>query len=374
MSESPIEQLLAVLYAAPLQPQLWDGFLARLSSMTDIVGATVIAHDNARMEHKVIATCGDEISASAAPYEEHFAELDLWAKRVQAAELQSGVVIGETIWPLAEMRRSEFFNDFLKPLGIANVAAVGSVTSQTRFDTLNIYPRRDRDIDPSAFRLMKTLQPHIQNALTLRRTLNGLEVRLADLENALDRIAVGIVLLDRDGRCLLLNRAASRLLDARDGLLLDQGMLTAMTTAESASLRRMIQSATTGVLTLDDRHHGMLISRREKRALSVRVARLSAEAALTTPRAVAVVFLNDPEERAPVPPETLALLYGLTPAEARLALSLLNGHSIAEAAANHNISEQTARYQLKRVFHKTNTRRQGELIRLLAATVGPTPG
>ena len=83
-------------------------------------------------------------------------------------------------------------------------------------------------------------------------------------------------------------------------------------------------------------------------------------------RAVAIVFIGDPDRKSALPAEVLALLYGLTPAEARLAVALLDGSSLAEIAEMHGIRELTARTQLKQVFQKTGTSRQGELVRLLA--------
>jgi DNA-binding CsgD family transcriptional regulator len=62
---------------------------------------------------------------------------------------------------------------------------------------------------------------------------------------------------------------------------------------------------------------------------------------------------------------TLCELHGLTPAEARLAAALVRGFSLEEAAAELVISRNTARTHLKRVFAKTGTCRQGELISLL---------
>jgi pimeloyl-ACP methyl ester carboxylesterase/DNA-binding CsgD family transcriptional regulator len=56
---------------------------------------------------------------------------------------------------------------------------------------------------------------------------------------------------------------------------------------------------------------------------------------------------------------------GLTAAEARLAAKLVQGLQIADAAAELGITAHTARTQLKNIFAKTGTRRQGELIQLL---------
>jgi len=61
----------------------------------------------------------------------------------------------------------------------------------------------------------------------------------------------------------------------------------------------------------------------------------------------------------------LARLHGLSPAEARLAAALSRGSSLADYAEAASLSINTVRWTLKRVFVKTDTHRQAELVRLL---------
>jgi DNA-binding CsgD family transcriptional regulator len=68
--------------------------------------------------------------------------------------------------------------------------------------------------------------------------------------------------------------------------------------------------------------------------------------------------------------DILMLAYGLTRAEARLAVEIASGRSVDEAAANLGNGRETARTQLKAVFGKTNTSRQAELASVLARLRG----
>lgn len=61
----------------------------------------------------------------------------------------------------------------------------------------------------------------------------------------------------------------------------------------------------------------------------------------------------------------------LTPAEARIALGIARGEALVTIAKAHGISIATARTQLKSVFAKTGTHRQGQLVALLAGTIDP---
>ena len=60
--------------------------------------------------------------------------------------------------------------------------------------------------------------------------------------------------------------------------------------------------------------------------------------------------------------EILHRHFGLTPSEAGLALRLGTGETLQSAAAELHISYETARTRLKRIFSKTGTGRQAELV------------
>jgi DNA-binding CsgD family transcriptional regulator len=64
-------------------------------------------------------------------------------------------------------------------------------------------------------------------------------------------------------------------------------------------------------------------------------------------------------------PSILAGLFDLTPAEARLAAALSQGRPLKDAAADSNITFKSGRTYLERIFAKTGTHQQSELVALL---------
>ena len=62
------------------------------------------------------------------------------------------------------------------------------------------------------------------------------------------------------------------------------------------------------------------------------------------------------------PIDLLRCHFGLTPAEARLVLRLVAGETLRSAAVKLSISYETARTSLKKIFGKTRTCRQAELV------------
>jgi DNA-binding CsgD family transcriptional regulator len=59
-------------------------------------------------------------------------------------------------------------------------------------------------------------------------------------------------------------------------------------------------------------------------------------------------------------------VFGLAPAEARLAHSLACGEALDEYARNNTLGMSTVRSQLKAVFRKSGTERQSDLVRVLS--------
>jgi DNA-binding CsgD family transcriptional regulator len=85
----------------------------------------------------------------------------------------------------------------------------------------------------------------------------------------------------------------------------------------------------------------------------------------------AALFVSDPERRPGTVDELLCRQYGLTPAEARIACLLTQGRSVSACAAELSISLNTARTHLKRVYSKTSTHGQSDLVSLLLSSPAP---
>lgn len=81
-----------------------------------------------------------------------------------------------------------------------------------------------------------------------------------------------------------------------------------------------------------------------------------------TENRAALVTMYDQDMNLEVDESVLSQLYGLTRGEAALAAHLSQGQSIEEAAERLFISPHTARTHLKRIFMKTDTHRQTELV------------
>jgi DNA-binding CsgD family transcriptional regulator len=87
--------------------------------------------------------------------------------------------------------------------------------------------------------------------------------------------------------------------------------------------------------------------------------------------ATAAVFVHDPPPIYGGVATTLAGVFGLTGAEARILASLLEGHTVTETAERYEISTNTVRTHVQRLFAKTSTSRQSELLRVASVALPP---
>jgi DNA-binding CsgD family transcriptional regulator len=170
-----------------------------------------------------------------------------------------------------------------------------------------------------------------------------------------------------------MNRAARSIVDRRDALLVDRTGLRALRSRETATLRALIGSAAQ-TTAHEGRHPGgeFLVARPNGRAaLEIVVSPVSTgDTWFLGERAVAAVYVTDPGQFPKRPEAAMSRLYGLTQAEAKVAALIVGGNSGRQAADKLRLSYNTIKTHLKRIYAKTGTKGQGELIRLIVAGAG----
>ena len=174
-----------------------------------------------------------------------------------------------------------------------------------------------------------------------------------------DRMGCGGIVLSTSGRVLALNEGARRILGQMFGL--TEPALEELTGSGRDVVKKLLSRGRSRIQL--DSENWILIEREDQRPLIMNALPLSVQSE-DGPHTVLVLIDLDTH---PLPTHTaLERIFGLTPAEARLAILLARGATTTEVAATQGGSVATVRTQLASIFGKTHTRRQAELVILLA--------
>ena len=366
--EDKVMDLVGSIYDAALDAQLWPDILNRIG---DAVGGPQVVFgisDPANGLVNMHAPRTDpEIMGSLAD----------WAPTNRSlpciASYPPGEVFnGAEVIPPDEFTGTAFYQEWWRPAGFSTEPLVTNLfadrTASGHFASHGLLNRSPLD---SQKRLFAVLAQHLVRAVALQRRLH-LTIANESVLAGLDELQQGFLLVDGEARLLFVNRVAQALLDARDGMRLEAGALSAPDADAARTLRGLIASCAGEANVAIDCGGDIALQRGAGRLpLDVLVIPIQPETAMASipwtfpQRAVAVVLVSDPETEMQARVESMRDRFGLTPAEAMFALEIIKGDGRQASADRLGITVGTARSHLSKIFDKTGVRHQAELVRLL---------
>jgi DNA-binding CsgD family transcriptional regulator len=366
------------VYAAAVAPERWERVLAELSEALGGAAVYISLRIRSLQSERVLHSASD---ADPGPvfrihldpkYHPVFLRLSAeefpWAT-VDRERLARGFVQSTDLRP-------SFVEEFMRPQGLVPEGPIGHVMASVGPRPLAgmlIFRREGcRPIEGPDLELLDQLVAHLDRAYAIHCRLMEAQHQERALREVLDRLPSGVMLLDKDARVILRNRSVDLILSLEDGLRLQDGRPRL---AEPLPDRAFQQLLAESVQTRAERGRSCgktfsIVRPSGRRSFAAMIGPLLAPPPGTNLReAAAILFVTDPEGRQISTTEILEGLYDLTPAEADLLRLLAEGRSLEEVATQRGVTMNTARSQLKQVFAKTDTRRQGELVRLVLTGV-----
>jgi DNA-binding CsgD family transcriptional regulator len=360
--------LLDLAYEAATDRGRWPALMRGLASTLgcEVVGMNLqdLRGGRARLECQIGAD-----PSWLERYESYYAPRNIFVQARPDLTYSGAIRNGEAIVPDREAMRTEYFNDFLRPLGILH--AIGMVPFRTGsvMALLSLMrPIGAPSFASADFALLERFMPHLQRALSIHRHLHRVDLARVAAAEALDAMPVGVAVLDRQGRALFYNRSFRSLVDRGDGLALLRDGIAVADPATARTFRQLVAGACATGARAGIEAGGVLQVPRSSgaRPLTLVVAPLRLEGwALSPGDPAAIVFAGDPDRHPESARDTLRRLFGLTPAEAEVATLLLSGARTDELADRLGITLLTARTHVKRVLGKVGARTQAELVRVL---------
>lgn len=378
-NDEQVTRILEKIYAATLNDAFWPEALRAVGGLF----GSEFAHFEVLDKKSGIPLYFQNEGADPAALQDYVDHYSAVSPRVAAGKwLAAGAVSCDyDFLTETEMDRDEFYVDFMQPQGYRYFVSANLINDAKTFGVFSVQRRIEQGhVSDGELALMRRLAPHLSQAVRIRMRLAAAESRGRAESFLFEKSATGVVFLGCDGAVQSLNPAAERMIaDPGNGIDIRNARLAVAAGREAEAVDRLIAralAAATG--TGFAAAGGLAISRPDALPLSLLAVPLPARSAaaglgdgagdalgVLMGAPVVALLLIDPSASAPVSEELLRALFGLTPAESRLARALLGGQTLGDYAEQAKIGIRTARTHLSNVLGKTGARNQIALVRLL---------
>ena len=310
-------------------------------------------------------------------YFDRYAWLDPATASHIYAEIEQPISTVDILDP-AEFRESRFYREWAEPQGLIDFLSA-PIEKQGQWAAMfGVFRHRDQGMVDDAMRhRMHLLVPHVRRAVLIGKVIEAGTNKAASFSATLDGLAAGLFLVDAQGRVVHANAAADTLLDEAAAVIMREGRFMALDRGAGAALTEALTAASAGDASLGLRGISVPIEGRDGAHYVAHVLPLTSGARRSTGAhfaATAAVFVHRATLHTPAAPELIAKTFGLTLSELRVMLTIAKVSGVADTAAALGIGEATVKTHLQRVFAKTGTSRQADLVRLMAGFVGPLTG
>lgn len=266
-----------------------------------------------------------------------------------------------------------FYNQFLAPMDVFHVLGVDIRASNGIDCQIRICRPQDAPKFSDAEKeFLELMVQHMKRCVELHTKQRDEQSTNQLFSSVIDRLMFGSIILDQYGTVLRMNKIAEETLDRKDGLAITSGKIHAHMDSENKALQQLVTNAL-AVCEQDQPHimEAISISRPQGDCpLGVLVRSFPTDSWVEGDRRASVsILFRDPLCNVETSQEAVRRLFAFTPAEAGLAMILAEGLTLDEAAAQLNVSRNTARTHLKAMFLKTGTTRQTDLIRMILGSV-----
>lgn len=373
-SRADLDLLLFRIHASSESSGDWGDVLAMLRERMDARLATMSRHHFATGQGEVICERPTNPDFRAAYAE--YASRNPWF--LSSEEYTAGRVVAcEDLLSNRDLVKTDFYRGLLQPSGLFHCIAGVAVRRGSVMHYVSVL--RGQDQPPFGEREKSRLGivlTHLSLALGNRWRLRAAGDLLKVMMSVVDRHPHPCLLVDPEGRVVYANRCATPQAMPDVGLCLDGVVLAAALPIDRPALRQAIrQVAAHGVGAPADAARAVTLSvpgSKHPAVVSVDAAGRAFDAETGELAELVLVTARTPAVGHDFRTCTLFKHYGLSPAQARVGVMIVTGHSLAETARKLHVSDNTVRSHLKQVFQKTNTHGQMELVHLHARICAPT--
>jgi DNA-binding CsgD family transcriptional regulator len=366
--------LISDIYDATLEPHRWPDALGKAAHFVGGQAASLLLWDRVSKSTRAIYTYGST-QADVQLYCEHYAALDPKAPSLYLFDV--GQVVGGTdVLPYEEFVQTRFYQEWAQPRGWIDSALVTLEKSGTNFTSMSFLRHETAGrVDEEMRRRVKLVIPHLRRAAMISNIMEKKHTEAAMFSDVFNELSAAMFFVNVRGQVIDANARGHALLTDRSPLRVANGRLAANDVAAEQALREAFLTAGRGDVAVGSKGTVVPLAAKSGDNYVAHVMPLTSGARRRTGEhyaAVAVLFVQRAQLRLPsAAPEAIAKVYGLTPSELRTLLAVVQSGGVPEAAELMGISVTTVRTHLQRVFAKTGTNRQTDLIKLVAGFFSP---
>lgn len=357
-----INHLVPMIYEGVLDPGIHDAMTFELCTLLGVIGLhgyVMSKESGATLFCLKQSGEGMNMEPPTKEYEQHFFPMDPLIPFTRGNHNW----ITDDVIPSSQIERHEFYQDFLIPSGSGRRLCSCIHESESLWFGLGFHRRRNqKPFGEPEHRLVNQLAPHLKCAGLLAAAHQDLVTQLTFSRASLDSVEDALIWVTPDGRIRNVNRAASDLLSKGTQLTDSFGKLQ----VRGRQYDHDLLIASVQQVARDRTSCRVQVGAAGDQRITIRLFPLPMDNLLSRGMSGGVVLLTIKSPK-PQGNRLVALqqIFGLSLAEGRLAIALLEGLSLSEFASSRGLGMPTVRTQIKQVFAKTGTRRQAELVVLL---------
>ncbi len=372
-SKTELDPLLYRIHASSDADGDWRNVLALLRDRLDGRLATLSRYHFASGRGEVLCET-PESPAFRVAYAE-YASRNPWF--LSSDEYTPGrVLTGDELLSNRDLIKTDFYRGLLEPQGLLHCIAGVAVRRGPLIHYLSVHRGQDQArFGEREKSTLGTVLAHVSLALGNRWRLREASDLMKVMMGVVDRYPQPCLLIDADSRVVHCNRCAAAPAVPSVGLCIEGGSLAAAVPIDRPALRQAIRDvAASAARDAADTTRAVTLSvpgGKHPAVVSILAAGRVFEAETGDLAELILVTAKNPGLDHDLNACSLVKQFGLSPAQARVGVMIVTGHSLADTARKLHVSDNTVRSHLKQIFQKTNTHGQMELVRLHARVCAP---
>ena len=372
-----INQMIPDLYEAAISPELWAPQLDWVADVIQSRNVALVRVEKIRPEISNYSFHGSSLIKPEMISE--FLRLGLHENDGSAyfhqLDLYEFSVGDEMRHRNGDFSPSRFYPWLEKQTGCNQAAGMRLTNDASGYDIFTTHYRQDGPFVPQrAANMLRILGPHLTKVLEMNRPVNLLRHRYGAFLDVLDRLRIGVAILNATGEIVIINEEFSRILDSRDALVVGSGKkLTAFDDQDARRLSQAVQKL--GRMALIDKpSENLRLNSRinESSAYLLDLAPLREKYGTFGGQFTGVLAtVVDPFWYTDINTDLLNRHFDLTPSETDVFDAVLRGLSNNEIADHLGKGPETVKSQLASVYRKTGVKDRLELVRLAVQMIIP---